>query len=97
MVLELAKSALEKKMKFESNAMTGNYEFYYGAGILSRLTDHELTNIEQPKSVQQELLSLDYQAKDNQEKALVYMFTHYETEPFFDSQMKELFELGKQG
>lgn len=77
--------------------MTGNYEFYYAAGLIAKLPGLRF----QVTSNRSELGVLLHQEiektepKDEQEKYLFSMLKEYKPTDEYDEQMKELAPVGK--
>jgi hypothetical protein len=76
--------------------MTGNYEFYYAAGVLHKLKGIEPADVLEPMGMSKQVHKLieDFSTEDTREQHLVHMLKYYKPVSNFDDQMKELFLLG---
>jgi hypothetical protein len=81
----------------KKSVMTGNYELYYGAGLIEK--SHglglapELRPQELEAQLKQKLPALT--PKDEQEAYLIKLLLDYRAEETYDDQMPELFALGR--
>ena len=77
--------------------MLGNYEFYYGAGVLARLEGLEIPDDIQPVQLK-ELLEEKLKGvapKDEKEAYLVKIILDFRPDEIYDEQMKELLLWGE--
>lgn len=97
MVQSIARQSVVIKCNLQASIMTGNYEFYYGAGLLHQWMGVNLAEIPAPfelmEQVQEDIKS--YQPKDEKEEHLIKMLTYYKPIENFDDQMKALYQEGK--
>ncbi len=96
MILSIARQGVVIKCNLASSIMTGNYEFYYAAGLLFRIKDMAVHEVAEPlalmEQIQQEIV--DFSSEDKREMHLVHMLLFYKPVEAFDEQMKELFWMG---
>lgn len=97
MVLSIARQSVIIKCNMQKSIITGNYEYFYAAGLLSKLT-----GIEIPEDISPLQLAdlLDKQekniiTKDEKEDYLKKILLDYMPQEEYDEQMKELFLWGK--
>ena len=98
MVTSIARQSVIIKCNMQKSVMLGNYEFYYGAGLLSRLYGIEIPDDIQPVALQ-ELLAEQLEkvsTGDEKEAYLVKIAKEYVAGEDYDEQMKELLLWGKQ-
>lgn len=97
MVTSIARQSVILKCKMQRAVMLGNYEFYYGAGLLSKIGQVELPDEIKPLELR-ELLDekLDsIQPEDEKEAYLIQMLKEYKPDELYDAQMGELLLWGK--
>ena len=91
MVTSIARQSVIIKCNMQKSVLTGNYEFYYAAGLIAKLSGVEISDdikpIELGVLLHQEIEKTE--PKDEQEKYLFSMLKDY------DEQMKELLLWGK--
>jgi hypothetical protein len=77
--------------------MMGNYEFYYAAGLVYKLTGNTATEILEPQQLIEEVnrMLTDYKTDDVREQHLIRMLKDYEPDDKLDEQMRELFQVGQ--
>lgn len=97
MVTSIARQSVIIKCNMHKAVMLGNYEFYYGAGLLAKLSGIEIPDTIEPAELKK---LLDDQAgritpKDEKETYLLQMITDFKPDELYDEQMKELLLLGK--
>lgn len=97
MVPSIARQSVIIKCNMQRSVLTGNYEYYYAAGLLSKLT-----GIEIPEDIGPLQLAdlLDKQGKnvitkDEKEEYLKKILLDYAPQEEYDEQMRELFLWGK--
>ena len=98
MVPSIARQSVIIKCNMQKSVLTGNYEYYYAAGLLKKLCSVDIPDEIEPVLLQ-ELLekSLEsVQTKDEREAWLVGMLKDYWPEERYDDQMKELFLWGSE-
>ena len=96
MILSIARQSVMIKCNLQASIMTGNYEFYYAAGVLHKLVGIELADVLEPMELSKQVHKLieDFKTEDTREQHLVRMLKYYKPISDFDDQMKELFLLG---
>lgn len=96
MVESIARQSVIIKCNLASSIMTGNYEFYYAAGLLYKLKGIAAKEVLEPETlaIQIQKLLEGYEPEDSREKHLVKMLRFYKPIDTFDEQMKELFGTG---
>lgn len=97
MVQSLARQSVIIKCNLHASIMLGNYEFYYAAGLVHKLTGNTTDRIAEPSEmldIVQKLIR-DYKTEDEHELHLIHMLKDYEPVEAFDEQMKALFEEGQ--
>lgn len=98
MVLLLARQSVIIKCKLNASILTGNYEFYYAAGILYKLNGKTEEKVPQPEELMEKVqkLATEYKTEDKKEKYLVKILTEYQLEETYAEQMDVLFKIGNQ-
>lgn len=99
MHVELTRQSVVIKCSLEASVMTGNYEFYYAAGILCRLMNREVAADIRPEALQTLVQGLlpEFSPADGQEKHLAHMLKYYHPDlDRYDSQMEQLLKMGLQ-
>lgn len=93
MVSSIARQSVVIKCNLHASIMLGNYEFYYAAGLVHKLTGTRAEEIAQPQAMIEKVNSLlmHYEPKDEQERHLKNMLADYEPEDVLDGQMETLF------
>ena len=97
MVTSIARQSVIIKCNMQKAVMLGNYEFYYGAGVLARLEGLEIPDDIQPVQLK-ELLEEKLKGvvpKDEKEAYLVKIILDYRPDEIYDEQMKELLLWGE--
>ena len=97
MVTSIARQSVIIKCNMQKAVMLGNYEFYYGAGVLARLEGLEIPDDIQPVQLK-ELLEEKLKGvvpKDEKEAYLVKIILDFRPDEIYDEQMKELLLWGK--
>ena len=98
MVTSIARQSVIIKCNTQKSELTGNYEFYYAAGLVSKVSGVEISDEIKPE----ELFTLlteqipQLAAKDEKEEYLFQMLTDYRPTEEYDEQMKELLLWGKE-
>ena len=97
MVTSIARQSVIIKCNMQKSVLTGNYEFYYAAGLIAKLSGVEISDdikpIELGVLLHQEIEKTE--PKDEQEKYLFSMLQAYKPTDEYDEQMKELLLWGK--
>ena len=93
----IARQSVIIKCNMQKSVLTGNYEFYYAAGLIAKLSGVEISDdikpIELGVLLHQEIEKTE--PKDEQEKYLFSMLKDYKPTDEYDEQMKELLLWGK--
>ena len=96
MVTSIATQSIVIKCKLKKSILLGNYEFYYAAGLIGKLTgqtfDFDVSPEEMSAAAQEALKN--YTPKDDREEYLVHIFSNYKPDEEKNEQMKELFSCG---
>ena len=97
MVPSIARQSVIIKCNMQKSILTGNYEFYYAAGLIAKLSGVEIPEDIKPE----ELLALLSEQipmltpADEKEKYLSPMVADYRPEDVYDEQMRELLDWGR--
>ncbi|MDD6168615.1 MAG: DUF3837 domain-containing protein [Lachnospiraceae bacterium] len=96
MVTSIARQSIVIKCKLKESIMLGNYEFYYAAGLVSKLTGVEFDVELPPKQLYEAVKKTvtEYEPKNENEAYLVQLFMEFKPDETVDEQMKELFRWG---
>lgn len=96
MVTSIARQSIVIKCKLKESILLGNYEFYYAAGLVGKLTgqqfDFDWSPEEMYAAVEKALSG--YTPKDDREEYLVHMLSAFKPDEEKDGQMEELFYWG---
>lgn len=97
MVTSIARQSLIIKCNMQCSILLGNYEFYYAAGLFSKLFGVEIPEDSRPLELIELLLDKipQIQPENEQEKYLVSIVKAYKPGEEYDEQMKELLLWGK--
>ena len=97
-VTSIARQSVVIKCNLHASIMVGNYEFYYAAGLLHKLTGKESAEVAEPDVMAQRVAELltEFQPGNEQEEHLKKMLQDYEPTEKYDAQMQELFSTGEQ-
>lgn len=97
MVTSIARQSVIIKCNMQKSVLTGNYEFYYAAGLVVKLTGLEIAEDSKPQELFELLMANipELTAKDEKEAYLFQMISGYRPFEEYDEQMKELFQMGK--
>lgn len=97
MVPSIARQSIIIKCNMQKSVMLGNYEFYYAAGLISKLSQIEIDDDIRPVELLDLLLEKIEQVKpkDEKEAYLFQMLKDYKPTEEYDEQMKELLLWGK--
>lgn len=98
MVTSIARQSVIIKCNMQKSILTGNYEFYYAAGLLSKLTGLTLPEESQPEELFHLLSEKlpELTATDEKEAYLFQLILGYRPNEEYDAQMQELFLMGKE-
>lgn len=98
MITSIARQSLIIKCNMQCSILLGNYEFYYAAGLFSKLFGVEVPEDGKPEEIMEILLDKIPQinAENEQEKYLLALVKAYKPGEEYDEQMKELLLCGKQ-
>lgn len=98
MVPSIARQSVIIKCNTQKSILTGNYEFYYAAGLVSKLTGTEISDEIKPLELQAFLEGKlpTLSGKDEKESYLLTMLADYRPSEEYDEQMKEMFLMGKE-
>lgn len=96
MIASIARQSIIIKCKLKESIMLGNYEFYYAAGLVSKLTGVEFDVELPPKQLYEAVKKTvtEYEPKNENEAYLVQLFMEFKPDETVDEQMKELFQWG---
>ena len=98
MVTSIARQSVIIKCNMQASVLTGNYEFYYAAGLAARLAGIEVADDILPdelKGLLAERLA-DCVPKDEREAYLYGLLLDYRQTGEYDAQMKELLICGRE-
>lgn len=98
MVTSIARQSVIIKCNMQKSVLTGNYECYYAAGLVSKLFGVELSEEMKPEELLAVLTenTAGLSPKDEKEAYLLKLLADYRPGEEYDEQMKELFLWGKQ-
>ncbi len=96
MVSSIARQSIVIKCKLKESILLGNYEFYYAAGLVGKLTGQQFDFAWTPEEMNDAVKKAlsDYTPKDDREEYLVHIVLNFKPDDEKDDQMKELFEWG---
>ena len=97
MVMSIARQSVIIKCNMQKSVLTGNYEFYYAAGLISKISQIEIEEDIKPLKLEEYLAEKIKILKPNDEKEawLFHMIHDYKPAEEYDDQMKELMRWGK--
>lgn len=97
MVTSIARQSIVIKCNMQKSILLGNYEFYYAAGLISKLFGVEISDEIQPVELFDLLLEKipSLSPKDEKEKYLLEIIKDFRPDEEYDEQMKELLLWGK--
>ena len=97
MVTSIARQSVIIKCNMQKSVMTGNYEYYYAAGLLTKLYGIEIPDEIKPMELETILKEKqrEISPKDEKEEWLLQMLSDYRPFEEYDEQMKELLLWGK--
>lgn len=98
MIPSIARQSVIIKCNMQRSILTGNYEFYYAAGLVNQLLGLEIDADSKPHDLkalfEEKLFQLE--GYDEKENYLLQMLMEYKPGEEYDKQMKELFLWGKE-
>lgn len=97
MVTSIARQSVIIKCNMQKSVLTGNYEYYYAAGLLAKLSGLDIADDIRPEELQ-ELLAGELETlapKEEKETYLFQLLSDYRPGEEYDEQMKELLLWGK--
>lgn len=96
MVTSIARQSVIIKCNMQKSVLTGNYEFYYAAGLAAKVTGLQMAEDSKPEELYELLVDKipGLTAKDEKEAYLFQMILGYRPFEEYDEQMKELFRMG---
>ena len=92
MVPSIARQSVIIKCNMQKSILTGNYEFYYAAGLIAKLSED--IKPEELLALLSEKIPMLTPA-DEKEKYLFGMVADYRPEDVYDEQMRELLDWGR--
>lgn len=98
MIPLIARQSVIIKCNMQKAVMLGNYEFYYGAGLLAKLQQIEISQDIKPLELKEILMekATEMTSDDKRERYLIEMIKQFKPDELYDEQMKELFLWGKE-
>lgn len=98
MVTSIARQSVIIKCNMQASVLTGNYEFYYAAGLAARLAGIEVADDILPDELKGLLAErmADCVPKDEKEAYLYGLLLDYRQTGEYDAQMKELLICGRE-
>ena len=96
MVISIARQSVILKCEQRKSVLLGNYEFYYAAGLLTKLYGINLDSAMKPQEMHGAIMGArsGIAPKDEKEQYLIHMVEFYEPLADYDAQMVELFAGG---
>lgn len=97
MVPSIARQSVIIKCNMQKSILTGNYEFYYAAGLIEKLSGVVIAEDIRPLELSELLMGQMEKLKpqDEKEAYLFQMIRDYRPTEEYDGQMKELLLWGK--
>lgn len=97
MVTSIARQSVIIKCNMQKSVLTGNYEFYYAAGLIEKLSNLTIEEDIKPAELLSFLMEQipNLEPKDEKEAYLFRMVHDYRPGEEYDEQMKELLLRGK--
>ncbi|MCM1258538.1 MAG: DUF3837 domain-containing protein [Roseburia sp.] len=96
MVTSIARQGVIIKCNMQSSVMTGNYEFYYGAGLFCKIKGIQVPEDITPNNLL-ELISPElkkFSGGEKRENYLVKLLQGYHLSEEYDEDMRELLQWG---
>ncbi len=96
MVVSIARQAVIIKCNIQKSVMLGNYEFYYGAGLLAKISGRSIEKGMEANALMEQVQTIiaDYEPKDEKEEHLIHMLRYFHPDERHDEQMDQLFQMG---
>lgn len=97
MVTSIARQSVIIKCSMKKSVLTGNYEFYYAAGLLSKLAGVEIADDVSPEALKQILDEAlpRIAPREEKEEYLCGLLADYHPREEYDEQMRELLLWGR--
>lgn len=97
MTTSIARQSVIIKCNMQGSVMTGNYEFYYGAGLLCRIRGIQAPEDITPQKLRELILpELEKPVgEDKREGYLVKLLRGYHVSEEYDEDMRELLQMGQ--
>lgn len=98
MVPSIARQSVIIKCNMQKSVLTGNYEFYYASGLVSKVAGLEIADDIKPEELQKLLAEKlpAFTGNDEREKYLFQLLANFKAGEEYDEQMKELLLWGKE-
>lgn len=96
MVTSIARQSVIIKCSMQASVLTGNYEYYYAAGLAAKLAGLSLEEEIQPKELAS-FVAENFTDAENEDARARYLFTilkDYSPTEEYDGQMRELLSMG---
>lgn len=96
MVTSIARQSVIIKCNMQKSVLTGNYEYYYAAGLIAKLSGTDIPEDIVPQELKNLLTECigTLSPANEQEKYLYHLAAEYRPGEEYDAQMKELFLWG---
>ena len=94
----LAEQAIDRKLEMLTSTIVGNYEYYYGAGVLTTFTDLKVEGTMRPEALMEQIKTLEGVAGETEQQTfLLRIMLRYEVdaEVYDEVIMPQLFETGR--
>lgn len=97
MVTSIARQSVILKCNMQKSVLTGNYEFYYAAGLVAKISQIEIADDIKPLDLEQYMVEEvnKLEPKEEKEAWLFRMLVDYKPTEEYDDQMKEMLLWGK--
>lgn len=97
MITSIARQSVIIKCNMQKSVLTGNYEFYYAAGLVEKLFGISVDENSKPEDLKTFLMEQieTLEAGDEKEAYLLDMIKGYRPEENYDIEMQELLLWGK--
>lgn len=97
MELSIVRQSVVIKCKIKKSKFLGNYEFFYGAGLFSRLSGISLPGDLEPKELKERICESvkEYSPKNEEEAYLIKSLQEMSLNEEADDEMKALFRMGE--
>lgn len=97
MTTSIARQSVIIKCNMQSSVMTGNYEFYYGAGLFCKIRGIQVPEDITPEQLS-ELIRPELEKPSGEEKReayLIKLLQGYHVSEEYDEDMRELLQMGQ--